>query len=115
MDSIEYGPQACFIDRLHDHLEQEGFPPEVLSSPEDLRHHARRATAEGRSLGLESEEALAVWAVLTAEHGLSLSKLRDRTWFDLLQRDPREDPEPDWIDRVGEDIAGFLDDEEVSS
>ncbi len=114
-EAIEYGPSSDFAERLHAHLLEEGFPRSALGSPDDEFAHVRAALREGAELGLESEQALAVWAVLTAEHGLGLSRLRERTWFPLLQRSPAEAPDPEWIDRVSDDIAGFLDEDDDTS
>lgn len=108
-EAIEYGPSSDFAERLHAHLLEEGFPRSALGSPDDEFAHVRAALREGAELGLESEQALAVWAVLTAEHGLGLRSLRRYDWYDLLARDPRESPDPEWIERVARDVAAFLD------
>lgn len=108
-EAIEYGPSSDFAERLQAHLLDEGFPRSVLESPYDEFAHVHAALREGVQLGLESEQALAVWAVLTAEHGLGLQSLHRYEWHDLLARDPRESPDPEWIERVARDVAAFLD------
>lgn len=108
-EAIEYGPSSDFVERLHAHLLEEGFPQSVLESPNDEFAHVRAALREGVELGLESEQALAIWAVLTAEYGLSLSTLRVYHWYEYIFKDPREEADPEWIERVSRDVPAFLD------
>lgn len=108
-DVVGHGPESDFVPRLHAHLLEEGFPRATLERADDEFAHVGAALREGAELGLESEQALAIWAVLTAEHGLSLRSLSKFGWYRLLARDPRESADPEWIERVARDVAAFLD------
>jgi len=111
VDAIAGAPDGDFAERLQNHLLEEGFSFDHLGDVHDERGHVLRAMREAYRLGLESEQAIALWVTLTAEHGLSLSSLADRPWFELLARHPQESVDPDWIERVAKEVAGFLDEE----
>lgn len=111
IDAIAGAPDGDFAERLQNHLLEEGFSFDHLGDFRDERGHVLRAMREAYRLGLESEQAVALWVTLTAAHGLSLSGLAERPWFDLLARHPLEGADPDWIERIADEVAGFLDED----
>lgn len=112
IDTLANASYDSFHDHLYQHLIALGYTPMQLGSLDDPMAHIDAAVQEAEENGLESEQGIATYVTLTAEFGLRLSSLLVYDWAEYLERDVHELPEPDWIERLSQNIVEFLQAEE---